>query len=178
MLQRKYDKFNVHKRVKKVIGEQRRYLGEIMVDEDKIVIATNRKVALRKRYLKDLFDDIEHPLTTEVTETDPDLLEDEVRKAIQIAKSGKATGLHKIPTKIIKLMCEKGMKMLTRLFNNICNTVVIPPDWLISTFITLPMTRNLRTCKNHRTISLMSYALKILLKVVILESINDAKNIC
>mgnify|MGYP006948253471 CR=1 FL=1 len=46
------------------------------------------------------------------------------------------------------------------------NTGIIPNEWLVSTFITLPQNKNDKHCYDYRTISLISHTLKIQLKVI------------
>lgn len=52
----------------------------------------------------------------------PNILED-VRAAIDMSKSGKAKDPDRIPAEIIKILDDGGIKILTKLFNNIyeCN---------------------------------------------------------
>lgn len=168
-LQEKHDNFNLYKKVKEMAGTgQKRYANNILVDDNnKIIIDPEQKMMTWKNYLQNLFND-NRPFEFEIRNNDegPDIQIDEVRKAIQLAKTGKAMGPDEIPTEMLKLLDDDGLKRLTELINNIYSTGVIPKEWLVSTFVTLPKTKNARKCNEFRTISLMSHALKILLRIV------------
>lgn len=71
-----------------------------------------------------------------------------------------------IPFELLKLMDERGIDALHRLFNNIYDTGTYPDQCLSSVFIPLSKKNNTRTCEGHRIVSLMSHALKIFLKVI------------
>lgn len=86
--------------------------------------------------------------------------------AIKNSKEGKATGPDEIPIELIKLIDENAIDVLVELFNTIYQTGTIPRQWLQSTFITIPKKPNATTCATHRTISLMSHALKVFLKII------------
>ncbi|GFR64254.1 RNA-directed DNA polymerase from mobile element jockey-like [Elysia marginata] len=60
-----------------------------------------------------------------------------------------------------------GIDQVTKLLNRIYDTGNIPKDMLISTFVTLQKKPRATECENHRTISLMSHTLKLLLKIVL-----------
>lgn len=53
-------------------------------------------------------------------------------------KNIKAVGEENIPTETIKIVLDKHTKVVVNLFNKICETVVMPNDWLATDFIPLP----------------------------------------
>lgn len=59
-------------------------------------------------------------------------------------------------SEFIKIMDNEEIKQLTALYNNIYDTGSIPPEWLKSTFITLPKQSNMKKCENYSIINLMS----------------------
>ncbi|GFR58185.1 RNA-directed DNA polymerase from mobile element jockey-like [Elysia marginata] len=82
-------------------------------------------------------------------------------------KNGKAAGPDQIPIELLKALGNWGIDQLTKLLNRIYDTGNIPKDMLISTFITLQKKPGATECENHRTISLMSHTLKLLLKILL-----------
>ena len=70
---------------------------------------------------------------------------------------------------------ELGIKKLCSLLNNIYDTGNIPTEMLTSTFITLPKKPGTTDCECHRTISLMSHTLKILLKILMARLRNKIR---
>ncbi|KAF2883698.1 hypothetical protein ILUMI_22481 [Ignelater luminosus] len=78
---------------------------------------------------------------------------DEITAAIKAAKSGKATGPDEVPAEVIKLFEDNGIKLLTRLFNEIYRAEINPAEWFASTLITLPKTKNAKICQQYRTIN-------------------------
>ena len=59
------------------------------------------------------------------------------------------------------------MDPLWKLFNKIFETGQIPTEMLKSIFIAILKKSNALDCENHRTISLMSHTLKLLLKIIL-----------
>ena len=68
---------------------------------------------------------------------------------------------------MLKALGEEGINMLHSLVNKIYDSGIIPDDMLKSVFIALPKKANTMECVQHRTISLMSHTLKLLLKIVL-----------
>ena len=99
-------------------------------------------------------------------EKEPNILRDEVRKAIKLLSNGKAAGCDGIPIELLKAAEEEGMELVTNLCNKIWHTGKWPDDWKKSVFIPIPKKGDSRECSNNRTISLISHTSKILLKVL------------
>ena len=57
--------------------------------------------------------------------------------------------------------------MLTKICNEIWRTSEWSTSWIQSLIITLPKKGNLQLCQNYRTISLISHANKVMLKVIL-----------
>lgn len=71
-------------------------------------------------------------------------------------KNNKTPGPDEIPSELIKLLDDRGIAVLWRLFNKVYETGQYPDQWLSSTFIPLPKKNNARKCEDHRLISLES----------------------
>ena len=57
--------------------------------------------------------------------------------------------------------------ILTSICNKIWQTGEWPTPWTQSLIITLPKKGNLQQCQNYRTISLISHASKVMLRVIL-----------
>ncbi|KAF2885479.1 hypothetical protein ILUMI_20687 [Ignelater luminosus] len=89
-----------------------------------------------------------------------EVTKEEAECVLKTLKNGKAPGLYKLPSEILKLIKEDQFHILADLFKIIYETGTIPSEWLISTFITLPKKTNIKNCPDIRIISLMGHALK------------------
>ena len=168
-LQRKHDTFHLHKKIKEFSGRRPKQSARILVNNQNEIVATvSEKLKLWEQYVQELFDDVreENHGITDANEG-PDILREEVVRAIRTSKSGKAAGPDNVRSELFKaLEDENDLNTLVSLFNKIYRTGVIPVDWLKSTFIPFPKKSNARRCDDHRTISLMSLVMKLFLKVV------------
>ena len=84
---------------------------------------------------------------------------------LKISKKGKATGVDNIPGEII---INAGTKLLNDMITELCqkiwDTKEWPYLWTQSLIIPIPKKGNLKKCKNYRTVSMISYESKILLR--------------
>ena len=107
---------------------------------------------------------------TEMTEREegPHLppLKSEIEWAISCLKDGKSPGCDNIQAEMIKASGEEGIDVYHKLCTKIWQNGQWPTDWKRAIFITLPKKGDLQLCSNYRTISLISHASKILLKVI------------
>lgn len=104
-----------------------------------------------------------------MNEYGPGITKSEVIYVINFQKNGKTTGPDQIHAEVLKLIAEQegtGLTHLTLLFNKLYNTGKIPANWLSSTFITLSKKINAFQCDDYRMISLMSYVLKVFLRII------------
>ena len=81
-------------------------------------------------------------------------------------KTSKAAGVDGIPAELIKCLDEKGVSIMWQMCKKIWKTGKWPTDCRRAVFVTLPKKGNLKECSNHRTISLISHASKVLLKII------------
>ena len=94
-------------------------------------------------------------------------LRSEVEKAIRGLKNNKAAGCDEIPAELLKGFGENGVTILHKLCVKIWKTGSWPTDWSRTMFMPLPKKGDLQLCSNYRTISLISHASKIMLKLLI-----------
>ena len=81
-------------------------------------------------------------------------------------KRNKVCGMDGLPAEFFKLLGENGVQYVLNLCNKIYKSGSLPEDFLSSIFVTMPKKAGAVECKDHRTISLISHACKILLNIV------------
>ena len=96
----------------------------------------------------------------------PELLTREITEAIKEMKRNKAVGVDNIPAEFLKVLGDKGSKELVEMCKKVYNDGVWPEDFTRVVMIPLQKKSNAVDCEDHRTISLISHASKILLKVL------------
>ena len=113
-----------------------------------------------------------------VTDTDNHpILRDEVTAAVKSLKKDKAAGADNIPAELIIAGGEAVTDMLHKICNKIWQTGEWPLCWTQSLVITLPKKGNLQQCQNYRTISPISDASKVMLKIILNRLRPQAENI-
>jgi len=159
----------VHKKVKEVTNKKKGHSNAGCVkDRNGNVLFDGVDIASRwTEYINELFEDAREAVEVpEVCNSGPSILEAEVQHALEKIKTGKAVGPDGMSADILKAMGDIGLKKLTDLCNAIYDTGHIPEDMRRSVFVALPKKPKATECKDHRTISLMSHVLKVLLKVI------------
>ena len=91
---------------------------------------------------------------------------DEIKTALKQLKNNKAPGSDEIPGELLKYGGEATEKLMYVICNNIWQNEVLPDEWTKSIIITLPKSGDTTECNNHRTISLINHASKIILAIV------------
>ena len=71
-----------------------------------------------------------------------------------------------IPTELFQILKGNAVKVLHSIGPQIWKTQQWSQDWKRSVFIPIPKKGNAKECSNHCTIALISYANKIMLKIL------------
>ncbi|KAK3560234.1 hypothetical protein QTP86_002183 [Hemibagrus guttatus] len=95
------------------------------------------------------------------------LRKDEVRKALERMKSGKAVGPDDIPVEVWKCLGEAAMEFLASLFNRVLESERMPEEWRRSVLVRIFKNKgDVQSCSNYRGIKLMSHTMKLWERVV------------
>ena len=115
-------------------------------------------------YKKDLHD----PDNQEgvITHLEPDIPECEVTWALGSITMNKASGGDAIPVEIFKILKYDDVKVLLSICQQIWKTQQWTQDWKMSVFIPIPKKGNAKECSNYHTVELISYASKVMLKIL------------
>ena len=101
-----------------------------------------------------------------ITHLEPDILEREVKWALDSITTNKASGGDGIPVELFQILKDDAVKVLHSICQHIWKTQQWPQDWKMSVFIPIPKKGNAKECSNYRTIALISHATKVMLKIL------------
>ena len=101
-----------------------------------------------------------------ITHLEPDVLECEVKWALESITTNKASGHDGIPAELFQILKDDGVKVLHSICQQIWKTPQWPQDWKRSVFIPIPKKGNAKECSNYRTIALISHTSKVMLKIL------------
>ena len=90
-------------------------------------------------YKKDLHDPDNHDDV--ITNLEPDILECEVKWALEIITTNKASGGDGIPVELFQILKDDAVKVLQSICQHIWETQQWPQDWKRSVFISIPKER-------------------------------------
>ena len=111
-------------------------------------------------YKLDLHDPDNHDAM--ITHLEPDILECEVRWALESITMNKASGGDRILVELFQIV-DDAVKVLHSICQQIWKTQQWPQDWKGSVFIPIPKKANAKECSYYRTIALISHTSKIML---------------
>ena len=115
-------------------------------------------------YKKDLHDPDNHDGV--ITYLEPDILECEVKWALESITTNKASGGDGIPVELFQVLKDDAVKVLHSICQHIWKTQQWPQDWKSSVFIPITKKGNAKECSHYHTIALMSHASKVLLTIL------------
>uniref|UniRef100_A0A4W2E029 RNA-directed DNA polymerase n=1 Tax=Bos indicus x Bos taurus TaxID=30522 RepID=A0A4W2E029_BOBOX len=101
-----------------------------------------------------------------ITHLEPDIQEWEVKWALESITTNKASGGDGIPGELFQILKDDDVKVLHSICQQIWKTQQWPQDWKRSVFIPIPKKGNAKECSNYRTIALISYTRKVMLKIL------------
>ena len=115
-------------------------------------------------YKKDIHDPDNH--NGVIPHLKPDILECEVKWALGNITTNKASGGDGIPVELFQILKDDAVKVP----HSICQQIWKTQQWLqdqkMSVFIPVPKKSNVKECSKYCTISLISHASKIMLKIL------------
>ena len=115
-------------------------------------------------YKKDLHDPDNHDGV--ITDLQPDILECEVKWALESITMNKASGGDRIPVELFQILKDDAVKVLHSICQQIWKTQQWPQDWKRSVFIPIPKKGNAKECSNYCTVALISHVSKVMLKIL------------
>ena len=111
---------------------------------------------MEELYKKDLHDPDNHDDV--ITNLEPDILECEVKWALESIPTNKASGEDGIPVELFQILKYDAVKVLHSICQQLWKTQQWPQDWKRSVFTPIPKKGNAEECSNYHTIPLISQA--------------------
>ena len=124
----------------------------------------NTKHTSQELYKKDLHNPDNHDGV--ITHLEPDILECEVKWTLESITTNKASGSGGIPVELFQILKDDDVKVLHSIGQQIWKSQQWPQDSKRSVFIPIPKKRNDKECSNYCTITLISHASKVMLKIL------------
>ena len=107
---------------------------------------------------KDLHDPDNHDDV--ITDLEPDILESEVKWALESITMNKDTEGNGLPVELLQILKDDAVKVFQSICQQIWKTQPWPQDWKRSAFIPIPKKGNAKDCSNYHTIVLFSHVAK------------------
>ena len=101
-----------------------------------------------------------------ITHLEPDILEYEVKWALESITTNKASGGDGIPAELFQILKDDAVKVLHSICQQILKTQQWPQDWKRSVFIPISKKSNAKECSKYHTIVVISHASKVMLKIL------------
>ena len=101
-----------------------------------------------------------------ITHLGLDILECEVKWALESITTNKASGSDGIPVELFQILRDDAVKVMHSICQQIWNTQQWPQDLKRSIFILIPKKGNAKQCSNYCTIALISHASKVMPKIL------------
>ena len=151
----------------KITELARRFNPETVLRQNTLLLYNPKKrwqEYTEELYKKDLHDPDNHDDV--ITHLEPDILECEVKWALESITTNKASRGNGIPVELFQILKDDAVKVLHSICQEIWKTQQWPQDWKRSVFIPVPKKGNAIQCSNYRTIALISHASKVMLKIL------------
>ena len=100
------------------------------------------------------------------THLEPDILECEVKWALESITMNKASGGDGIPVELFQILKDHAVKVLCSICQQVWKTQQWPQDWKRLVFIPIPKKGNAKECSNYCRIAHISHASKVMLKIL------------
>ena len=101
-----------------------------------------------------------------ITNLEPDILECEVKWALESITTNKASGGDGITVELFQMLKDDAVKVLHSICQQVWKTQQLSQDWQRSVFIPIPKKGNAKECSNCGTIAYISHASKVMLKIL------------
>ena len=88
-----------------------------------------------------------------ITNLEPDILECEVKSALESITTNKASGSDGIPVEVFQILKDDAVKELHSICQQVWKIQQWPQDWKRSVFIPIPKKGNAKECSNYHTIA-------------------------
>ena len=173
----------MYQKVKTLTKKKRQNTSRIIKDKQgKDLTEASEKGQRWKEYIEELYAKDQKPtekdmeLEEDTAEEGPEILYDEFEAALKKLKSGKAAGIDDIPAEFLKHLGKEAKNELFDICRQVYSKGKWPADFLKSIIIPIEKKVGAQECSDYRTISLISHASKIILRILTERLENKAKS--
>jgi hypothetical protein len=166
----------MYRKVKELGRKENNGIRTIGIENSQGNMIVHQKQVLKiwEIYVEEIYDQAHEPenlnveLEEEVDEDHkvPHILRSEVEKVIKEMRDKKTTRDDDVPVEALKLLGDDGLNLMTELNNNIYESGEWPKDFTEVTMVALQRKPKARKCTDHRTISLIAHAAKVVASVI------------
>lgn len=165
----------VYGEIKSITRNRNSREGPAINNKDGDLISDGNAIRHRwKEYLEELYNKDGRPENIEIEDREniteetvgPAILDSEIEDAIKYMKKRKSAGSDNIPAEFLKKLGTTAKEKLHQLCKDIYNSGEWPEDFCKTTMIPLKKKPLAKECSDHRTISLISHASKIILRIL------------
>ena len=146
---------DLFKKIKDAKGTFHAKMGSIK-DRNGMDLTEAEDIKRWQEYTEELYKTDVHDLDNHdgvVINLEPDILECEVKWALESITMNKASGGDGIPVELFQILKDDAVKVLHAICQQIWKTQPWPQDWKRSVFIPIPKKGNAKECPNYCTIS-------------------------
>ena len=97
-----------------------------------------------------------------ITHLEPDILECEVKWALESIAMNTASGGDGIPVELFQILKDDAVEVLLSICQQIWETQQWPQNWKRSVFIPVPKKGHAKECSNYCTIALISHTSNVM----------------
>ena len=101
-----------------------------------------------------------------ITHLEPDIMESKVKRGLGSIITNKASRGDGIPVELLQILKNDAVKVLHSICQQIWKTQQWTQDWKRSVCIPIPKKGNAKECSYYCTITLISHASKVMLKIL------------
>ena len=101
-----------------------------------------------------------------ITHLEPDILECEVKWALESITKNKTSGGDGIPVELFQILEDDAVKVLHSICQQIWKTQQWTQDWKRSVLIPIPKKGNAKECSSYHPIAFISHTSKVMLKIL------------
>ena len=101
-----------------------------------------------------------------ITHLEPEILKCDIKWALGSITANKASGGDGIPAGLFQILKDDAVKVLHLVCQQTWKTQQWPQDWKRSILVPIPKKSNAKKCSNYHTITLISHASRVMLKIL------------
>ena len=168
-LQRQGRQDQMYDRIKKLTRKQRGVRTGVKAKNGELLTKNEDIKARWKEYVEELYkEDNDNPTWTRkyINEEEPEIMDSEIELALKCLKTGKAEGIDCVRAEFLKTLGPNTRREMQEICKQIYQDGTWPEDFTKLIMIPLQKKPGATACEDHRTISLISHASKILIHIL------------